>query len=176
MIVLEASDLQWIRGADDDPNDQCAHGRVRFEIDDVTFVRSEDGMWTLSGAALFLLRTIEHDHSPNHSVAEHNFIFPCCAHSCWSIGQGEFKLICLGCNRGIDIEIKHINRSVEIVKLDGEQKIVPLIEWRAAVFAFADQIRAFYDRSSPKTLPEPPDDKEGWAAFWEEWNRRRAGS
>jgi len=124
MITLEAIDMQWIQGRDDDPNDQCAHGRVRFEIDYITFVRPRDGLWTVSAAALYLLRTLEHENIPEHSVCETNFIFPCCAHACWLMADGEFKLICMGCNDGIDIEVRHVGTSIEIGIPNGKRKIV----------------------------------------------------
>jgi hypothetical protein len=174
MIVLEASDLHWINTADD-RDDQCAHGCVQFKVDDVIWVRPEDGNWTVSGAGLFLLRTIEHDHFRKHPVAENNFLFPCCAHSCWAIGEGKFKLMCMGCNRGIDVEVEHVGDSVELGGPDGTRKLVRASEWQSAVFRFADQVRGFYDRSSPKTVPDDPLDREGWAEFWKEWNSRRFG-
>jgi hypothetical protein len=175
MITLKAIEFHWVEGIDDDALDQCAHGRVCFEIDDVIFVRPEDGVWTVSGAGLFLLRTIQHEHTANHSVAEHNFLFPCCAHSCWAVGEGEFKLICMGCNSGIDLEVKHFGTSVEIGVRDGKRAIVQAPVWQAAVFQFADQVRAFYDQSAAKAVPDDVPDKEGWAAFWNEWYSRRFG-
>lgn len=175
MIALEAIDLQWIQGKDDDPMDQCAHGLVRFVIDDVFFVHPEDGVWTVSAAVLYLLRTLEHEHTTEHSVAEYNFIFPCCAHACWLVGEGEFKLICIGCNQGIDIEVLHDGDLVDIGGPDGKRKVVQLSEWQAAVFRFADQVQGFYDRSASKVVPDDKLDKDGWAAFWNEWHSRRWG-
>ena len=175
MITLEAIEMQWIRGEGDDPLDLCAHGRVRFEIDDAVFVRPEDGVWTVSAAALYLLRTLEHEHTAKHSVAQYNFIFSCCAHACWLAGDGEFKVICMGCNKGIDIDVRFAGISVEIGGLGGKRKVVQAPEWQAAVFQFVDQVYSFYDRSDSKVAPSDPQDAEGWDAFWTEWHRRRGG-
>jgi hypothetical protein len=76
MIKLHVQDFQWIEGPVDNPNDQCAHGRVSFAIKDTEFVKHEDGIWTASASALYFLRTIIEDNTTDHSVAESNFLFP----------------------------------------------------------------------------------------------------
>ncbi len=48
MITLEVRDFQWFSGPAGDPEDQCAHGRVDFEINGTRFVKPEDGVWTVS--------------------------------------------------------------------------------------------------------------------------------
>lgn len=78
MINLVVQGFQWIKGEDDDPDDQCAHGRVLFQINNTTFVKPEDGIWTVSASALYLLRTLSENHTIENPVAETNFLFPCC--------------------------------------------------------------------------------------------------
>ena len=152
MIVLEASDLQWIKGADDDPNDQCAHGRVCFAIDDVVFVRPEDSRWTVSAAALYLLRTLEHDNTSDHSVCSSNFMFPCCGHACWP-DEGDFKVICIGCDTGIDVAVKHLGDLIKICTAKGDCRAVQLSEWNRAVFQFADSVAAIYEARPQRSHP-----------------------
>jgi hypothetical protein len=84
MISLAAHELCWIKGGSDDPEDQCAHGKVALEIDGVSLVRPEDGEWTVSAAALFLLRTLTADHTPERPVAEGSFSFPAVDSACGS--------------------------------------------------------------------------------------------
>jgi hypothetical protein len=58
--------MRWI--VENDRIDQCAHGDVAFTIDSIRFVGGEDGQFlTVSAAALFLLRTLTHDHTPGAS-------------------------------------------------------------------------------------------------------------
>ena len=52
MLKLEVRDLQWVKGPQDDPTDQCAHGCVAFAIDGIEFIRPSDGRLTVSAAAL----------------------------------------------------------------------------------------------------------------------------
>jgi len=71
MIKLELIDPHWINGHKDDPEDQCSHGNIRFVIDDLVIVEPK-GEWTVSAAALFLLRTVTRDHSAGKSVSPQN--------------------------------------------------------------------------------------------------------
>jgi hypothetical protein len=66
---------------DDDPEDHCVHGRVLFTINNIEFIKPEDGVWTISASALYLLRTITEDHTIENPVSEINFLFPCCGFS-----------------------------------------------------------------------------------------------
>ncbi len=172
MIVLEARDLGWIKGPEDDPSDQCAHGRVMFQINDTLFLRPEDGVWTVSTAALYLLRTLEHSHVAADPVAESNLLFPCCGHTAW-LHDGKFKVICMGCDSGVDPEVINRGDLVTVRTADGSEETVGFEDWEAALFRFADQVQAFFRRCSPKIAPEDEDDRRGWAAFWDEWEARR---
>ena len=53
----------------------------------------------------------------------------------------------------------------------GAETIVPFDEYREEVFAFADQVEAFYDSQPPREPAE--EDAPAYRAFWEEWHRRR---
>ena len=173
MITLEALDLQWVHGPEDDPEDQCAHGRVRFELNETVFVTPQDGQWTVSAAALYLLRTLELSHTKDQRVAEANFLFPCCGFTVWPDEGSRFGVTCMGCLSGIDLEVIHEDDHVRISAEDGRAETVTLEEWSAAVIRFADQVRGYHDESSPKRQPEDDDDREGWSLFWREWETRR---
>ena len=170
MISLVAHELCWINGASDDPDDQCAHGRVTMSIDGVTLVRPDDGEWTVSTAALYLLRTLTGDYTPAERVAESNFLFPCCGFSTWQCGD-RYEVICMGCCEGIDVWIRTKGSIVEVSVADSHLS-VSRIEWRAAVLGFAKNIEQFYAQSSPKIELDDRADRDGWAAFWAEWRER----
>jgi len=154
--------------------DQCAHGKMLFQVDATVYVQPEGGKWTLSAAGLFLLRTLEHDHTKANPVSEHNLLIPCCGHSAWLNEGGRFKLLCTGCGLGKNPEVIHRDKTILI---RGEQEqTVSFMEWKDSVFAFVDQVREFYDKSSPKVLPDEGVDREGGAAFWQEWRARRGAT
>jgi hypothetical protein len=171
MIILELVGPGWIREQDDDPSDQCAHGRVHLAVDEMTFIRPDDGEWAVSAAGLFLLRTLEEDHTLEDSVAEHNLLFPCCGHSVFEAASSRYGLVCIGCPGGCHIDVLHREGSVVLRGQAGEA-VVDETEWRSAVLRFCDQVQAFYDGASPKEELDGEDGK-GWKMFWAEWRTRR---
>jgi len=170
MITLLAHDLQWITGVADNPQDQCAHGAVEFSVNNTMFVKPEDGIWTVSAAGLYLLRTLSHNHVSTDSVAESNFLFPHCGHAVWLVGA-KSKVLCMGCNIGIDIDITHDNGIVTFHSSAGTESAT-INEWQIAVLNFAKQICSFYQQYSPKEYIPDKHDREGWAGFWQEWKER----
>ena len=170
MIKLEPRELQWVKGFGDDPTDQCAHGRVLFEVDGTTFVRPEDGIWTLSAAGLYLLRSLREGHSSSNPVAEGNLLFPCCGFFVVNIGT-RFPVFCFGCPNGVDVEIGHSEGAVNISSAAGAVS-VPSEAWRRAVTSFTAIVYDFYRVSTPKEPISDQQEREGWAAFWQEWATR----
>lgn len=170
MITLQIQDFQWVKGEEDDPDDQCAHGRVLFQVNNTIFTKPEDGIWTVSASALYLLRTLSEDHTIENPVAENNFLFPCCGFTVWSIGN-RFKVLCMGCDTGVDVEIIHHQDIVTVRSRAGSER-VSKSEWIAAVLGFVNSVREFYRASSPKVTIEDEFDNQGWAAFWQEWDER----
>ncbi len=172
-VELEARDLQWVKGEGDDPTDHCAHGRVKFRVNETTFVEPADNVWTLSASALYLLRTLEDSHVHPDDVTQGNQLFPCCGFNVWPTNEGKYRLFCLGCPNGIDIYVTLQNNQVTIQSLDGKSETIAFREWMDAVFGFADRVLAFYNTSSPKIEHEDELDRNGWIEFWKEWDMRR---
>lgn len=170
MITLHVQDFQWVKGEDDNPEDQCAHGRVLFHVNNTIFMKPEDGIWTVSASALYLMRTLSEDHTLENPVAESNFLFPCCGFTVWPSGK-RFKVLCMGCNTGVDVEIIHRQDTVTVSSAVGT-KSVSKSEWIAAVLGFVNSVRDFYRVSSPKVAIEDEYDHLGWTAFWQEWDER----
>jgi hypothetical protein len=78
-----------------------------------------------------------------------------------------------GCPYGPNPEVLHVNGAIRVVGEDGAEATVSFDAWKAAVFAFADQVKAFYDASPPRRSWDDPDDDAAYASFWSEWTRRR---
>lgn len=172
MFRLEFSRLHWLaRGPEE--ADLCAHGHALVQIGDELLVRpTEDDGWSLSASSLYLLRTLRRDHRPSSSVAEH--LLPCCGFSMWP-GDGDEVLI-IGCPNGVDWQVEHTPGGVTLTSSQGSSATLPSTEWRGAVIRVADQVRAFYDASLPKRLPEDDYDRRGYEQFWQEWMRLRTAA
>ena len=161
---ISASDLGWINGAEDDPQDLCLHGRVRVQIGDA--VLEDEG--TLSATALYLLKTLTEE----KIMAPHDIqMIPCCGHTILPDEAGE-NVIILGCDTGTDWTTRHENGMIRIELPDGRAETIDPAAYRAEVFRFADEIEAFYNACAAKTFG---DDSEhcAYATFWREWRRRR---
>jgi hypothetical protein len=175
MIVLELVEPRWITNRDD-PQDQCAHGYMEFAIDGVQFISKDDGDWTVTAAALYLLRTIASDHGGGNSVVgTYNYLIPCCGHVVWPEEGGKYSFIILGCDSGIDPSVIHHDDSVEISLAD-KSVTVSATDWTTAVLGYVDQVQQFYDQSTPKEPPEDEFDRQGWDFFWEEWRMLRCAA
>ncbi len=170
MIKLDLIDPHWIKGVKDDPEDQCAHGYIKFTIDDLVISNTEED-WTVSAAALFLLRSVTCNHSEKSRVAESNYLIPCCGFNPFKY-EGEFSLILMGCNNGLDPEIVHENGKV-LISFNGKTRSIYKTEWAEAVVRFANQVVKFYESCSPKIPLEDKYDKEGWHLFWSEFSERK---
>ena len=169
MIIIQPTKLHWIKDVADDQQDLCAHSPVDFRISNMVFVRPEDGDWTVSASALYLLRTLTRDHTQEQPVGDH--LFPCCGFSMYDI-EGEEDVVICGCPSGRDCSVRHIGSEVQLSLESGQRVLVSSHDWRAAVHAFSDAVRAFYQRYSPKQ-PFEPEDVRGFDAFQREWDRRR---
>ena len=166
MITLRPTNLHWINGSTDDPADLCAHGGVELEIGSDVLVQG--GNWTLSAAALYLLRTLSRPHTKSEPITE--FLFPCCGHGMFDV-EGQDDVLILGCNSGVDLEVVRNGNEFLLTAADGRQHRVTAADWTRAVCEFSDAVQAFYAGASPK---EPADDIDGFQKFLSEWSRRRS--
>ena len=169
MILLLPTRLHWINDSSDDPCDLCAHSPVLFQIGEESLIRPEDGVWTVSAAALYLLRTLSQSHINSQRVAEH--LFPCCGNGIFEVEDNDDVLI-LGCNSGIDFQIIQNGSCVEINTMHHDRYHVSLTEWKKAICAFSDSVWDFYESSSPK-IQEGNFERRSYARFMSEWPRRR---
>lgn len=170
-ITLVPTRLHWIKDdGSDDPSDLCAHSPVYFEIEGETLVSPSEGDATVSAAAIYLLRTLEREHTKEHPICDH--LFPCCGHALYDTGDADVAIS--GCLNGSDVFVAHNDDStLRITTAAGNSYFVAETEWRQTVHIFSDAVRAFYDRSLPKT-PADEVDADGFARMMAEWTRRRS--
>lgn len=170
MIILRPTNLHWIDGSVDDSEDLCAHSGVDFRIGDAVLVKPRDGEWTVSAAALYLLRTLSQPHTKQQPITE--YLFPCCGNGIFEVeGQDDVQIV--GCNSGINFEVVRIGGDVVLTADDGKQHRATFSDWKQAVCAFSDSVRAFYSASSPKN-PEDDWEERSFRKFLSEWSRRRS--
>jgi hypothetical protein len=165
-ITLRPTNLHWLEGVDD-RCDVCAHSSVEFSIDGSALVTEKAGDWTVSAAALYLLRTLTQPHKRNGDPGQQ--LFPCCGNGLFEGEDGDVVIV--GCNSGADFDIAHDGDEVIITAADGREYCVGIAEWRKAVCTFSDLVHEFYASSAPK---EPGDDAPAFQQFMTEWQRRRS--
>jgi hypothetical protein len=169
VVTLRPVNLRWVEGAEDDPADLRAHGDVEFRIGGDVLLGPDTGKGlTVSAAALYLLRTLDRPHTRDAPVGDH--LFPCCGFALYEL-DGEPDVAVCGCPNGEDFEVRHAPGGVVVRAADGREWSVGWPEWRAAVFAFADRVAAFYAACAPKR--PSPDDAAGFRCLAREWTRRR---
>ena len=162
---IDADNLSWINGSKDDPEDLCLHGHAAATIGDRKFEYDA----AVSAAALYLLKTIEE----NHIIHQDNQMLPCCGFFIVA-NEALDNVVIIGCPNGIDWSVLHNSDGfVTLVTDDGTEEVIPLADYKAEVYKFADKIESFYSSCSPKILPKDPFDRNGYIAFWNEWHRRR---
>ena len=166
MFSISVSNLHWMEGVDS-TEDLCLHGNAKaiighevLEYDDAT----------VSSTALYLLKSLKED----HKIYESNQMLPCCGF--FMIANEELsKVDICGCPNGVDWSVLHENGNVVLVTEAGERTEILFEEYKTTVFAFADQVEAFYNAAANKKLPEGEFDRNGYIAFWNEWKAIRYG-
>jgi hypothetical protein len=163
---IDAYDLCWIDKSNDNPDDLCLHAHAVAKIG--TEIFEYDAV--VSATALFLLKTL----TENHIIGTDNQMLPCCGH--FIIANENLDNVEIGgCPSGIDWSVEHDTEMVKITTESGKVTSIDKTMYKEKVVKFADKIKAFYDNCSPKKISDIPDEfeKNGYIAFWNEWNRRR---
>jgi hypothetical protein len=164
-IILRPTNLHWLAGTED-RYDLCAHSGVDLCIDGQQLITEAAGDWTVSAAALYLLRTLSQPHSRGGFPGQQ--LFPCCGNGLFA-GEGG-DVVIVGCSAGIDFDVVKDGYDVVIIEADGREYWVGLKEWRNAVCRFSDLVQEFYSSSAAK---EPGDEAPAFQLFMAEWQRRR---
>lgn len=167
MIILEPRNMFWLGGEEGYERDLCAHGNIYFEVNGHTLVDETYEEFTVSAAALFMLRILEKDYIKEDM--SYNKIFPHCGHSMFVEESGN--VLILGCNLGIDFDVLHRRNKVIIVFKDKKYRVSEK-EWREAVLHFSDLVKAYYNACPPKIVGGDENEKAGYELFLAEWDRR----
>ena len=164
MFSIEVSNLHWIEGVDE-REDLCLHGDAVVLIG---HERLEYQEATVSATALYLLKSLSEDHIIYKSIQ----MLPCCGFTMFA-DDALSSVEISGCPNGVDWSVIHGEDCIWLVTESGNKTTIPMDEYRKTVFAFADQIEAFYRNSADKKLPRDKFDRDGYIAFWNEWKARR---
>lgn len=162
---ITANKLKWINNEEDDQNDLCLHGHTIAKIGNETFEYNA----TVSATALYLLKSIEENHIMYNDIQ----MLPCCGFSMWLKDDNTGDVFICGCPNGIDWNVIHEGENVKLITETGTETIININEYKKEVFKFVDLIEEFYNKSTPKILPEDEMERQGYIAFWKEWHRRR---
>lgn len=130
---LRLLNLQWLEGMPAE-EELCAHGQVRVRLGD-RVLSGEQDTWTVSAAALFLLRTLPTDHTAEHPVDDQ--LVPCCGFTMWPDETSE-DVVVLGCPNGVDWWVEHQPPQVQLTTPEGEAVLLPFEVYRIQVLEFAD--------------------------------------
>ena len=163
-FLIDTTELYWIDGSADSPEDLCLHGHAIVYIG----IEKLEYDCTVSATALYLLKTLTED----HIIHEDNQMMPCCGH--FYVPDAKLENVTIsGCGNGIDWTVKHSGKDVVLTLENGRKETIPLEEYKQEVYRFVDKIEEYYKLCSPKKLPEDSFSCDGYIAFWNEWHRRR---
>ena len=167
---IEITEMHWLF-KENIHADLCAHGKVKVEIGNELIVGiKDDEDWTISAMALFLLRTLERNHTKENQVGEQ--LIPCCGH--FLVFDNDMEEVYVGgCPSGIDFEVIHENGYVRLKTESKKETLVPFSLYRSEVLKFVDNVEQFYIESGEKEIPEDEFERKGYLEFWNEWKIRR---
>ena len=169
---LSILDSHWINGAHDDPEDFCLHGKVYVRIgNEVIDDGISNGEWTISAGAYRMLESLYGDHVAGNG--EH--LLPCCGHF-MVIEEKTDKLAILGCPNGIDWSVLHENDKIKLRTDLGGEVILLFNDYKEMVYSFADTVKSYYNKCSPKVSHIEEFEKNAYQRFWRDWEKWRNGS
>ncbi|SDX46194.1 hypothetical protein [Hymenobacter psychrophilus] len=167
---LRLLSIGWMENLDEEL-DLCAHGKVLARIGNTILSDASQGTWTVSAAALFLLRTLSLDHTPAAPVGDQ--LLPCCGFTMWPNPDAvSGDVLVFGCPNGADWSVEHTAEEVRLTAPEGEQAVITSQEYQHTVLRFVDEVHTFYQSSKPKAPQDDPEDAAGYEAFWREWHQR----
>ena len=161
----------WIKDDGlDDKADLCSHGELYLKIGDEVLSDSESDSWCLSASGLYLLRTLKQDYSVGDFD---NYLVPCCGHFMIPNDEKDYVLI-FGCNNGIDWNVRHENKMIELTTEKGNKTKIPIEFYINQIIDFTDLVEQFYGNPNEKEVPKDDFDQNGFRQFWTEWKNLKA--
>lgn len=168
-FAIDILELCWLSGTPEE-TDLCAHGVVRIRLGGHVL---EDEV-SMSASALHLLRSVTDDHEPDELAK----LFPIGGYSWTPAGDAfPYPIYLGGCpNGGFDGTVIHEGDIVRVA-LEGLPEVrVPIADYRAEVFRFADAVEGLFAAGKTKIVREGSLDELWYPLFWEEWHKLRGGS
>lgn len=166
---IKLYDLHWLRDIDE-TLDRCAHGHIKVRIGTEIVCDKETLEVAVNATALYLLRSLKSDYKKGDYASQ---MLPCCGHFMMADVSKDYVVIC-GCPNGIDWTITHTgDNKVLHTAESGSVAEIGQTEYKELVLEFADQVENFYKSSLPKAIPDNDIDREGYKAFWTEWDNLR---
>lgn len=163
---IKAESFEWINGCKDDPDDLCSHGNVTLKIGPETI----SCYCCTSAAALRMIRTLTEDRNPQDGLFGEQML-PCCGFNMYADETLENVTIS-GCDSGTDYSVRHQGNLVILTLENGHAFAVSMDNYTREVLQFARRVEDFYRCCSVKKIPENSIERDGYAAFWNEWRRR----
>ena len=164
---LKIQKLYWINGDAYDPDDLCLNGDVFVKIGNKVLDNDKDG-WTVSAGAYRMLQSLYRD----HMAGNEQHLLPCCGHFMF-VDEETDQLIISGCPNGLDWSVMHENGMVRLMADANNQIIIPFNEYKDIVFKFADEIKAYYDKCTPKKPKQDDFENKAYERFWSDWEKLR---
>ncbi|WP_324026341.1 hypothetical protein QSV08_02660 [Maribacter sp. BPC-D8] len=156
----------WIKDDGvDDKADLCSHGVLFIKIGDEILSNLESDSWALTATGLYLLRTLKIDYTIDDFGSQ---LVPCCGHFMIPDEKKNYISI-LGCNEGVDWNIKHENGYVKLTTEKGTVAIISFELYKNIVLDFTDRVESFYGDPNEKEVPNEEFDQNGFRQFWAEW-------
>jgi hypothetical protein len=177
---LEIKKLFWRGEPHEHDRDLCLHGNVFVKIGDTVLdCGLDEGVmegWAVSAGAYRMLKSLYKNHS-NHTQDSTNQLLPCCGHFMCFDEKGELDIG--GCNNGVDWSVVRENGNVTLTAKNKNEEhtqvTIPFEEYREIIFKFADEVKAFYDKSEPK-FPQDELEIKTYVRFWEDFSKFRLNS
>ena len=161
---IKVKDLYWINKEKDDSNDLCLHGDIVVTIgeEELSYINA-----TVSASALRMLKTLTEEHLPT----EGQQMLPCCGHTVVA-NESLDEVDIIGCDNGIDWTVLHDNGMIKLITESENTTSLYYLQYKEEVMDVANIVKKYYKESSPKIMPEDEFERNGYIAFWNEWNRR----
>jgi hypothetical protein len=170
LFCIEIVEQTWL-GTEPPEFDLCSHGRLWLEVDGQIILDGRE-IYGISESALALLRTLDHDHTPEQALAE-KLIF----HGCGTV-------LMMGCPIGVNWTVNHQDGLVQLSNFkrwDSPDEQHPqefqdlevtlsFKEYQRQILALAEQVRKFFKSESKQFFDI--DDQLAYERFWSEFEMR----
>lgn len=153
MFKLYIKNKYWLDKNLLNKEDLCLHGDLEIQLDEKNFYLDDI---TISGAAFSLLRSLDENHYRGQGLQ----VFPHCGNS-FILDAGQLEI--LGCDRGLDFNIIHRYKHIELSS-DHFRALLDFRDYEAQVLNFAREVLDFYDQY-PRELDPEDENYQGFLHF-----------